>query len=77
MRRVLFCAMSLAAIVGASAIHEAKAAPVVAAVAPGPHGTAAGQIQPVYYYRGRYYPYRYGGGYYHHRYYRRGHWHYY
>jgi hypothetical protein len=78
MRRALFCAMSFAALLGASAtVHEAKAAPVIAAAPPGLPGPTGGPIQPVYYYHGRYYPYHYGGGYYHHRYYRHGHWHYY
>jgi hypothetical protein len=34
-------------------------------------------VQKVYYYRGRYYPYRYRGRYYAHRYYKGGHWRYY
>ena len=34
-------------------------------------------VQEVYYYRGRYYPYRYRGGYYAHRYYKGGRWRYY
>ena len=34
-------------------------------------------VQRVYYYRGRYYPYRYRGAYYSHRYYRGGRWRYY
>jgi len=39
--------------------------------------TDTADIVPAYYYRGGYYPYRWGGRYYHHRYYRYGRWHYY
>jgi hypothetical protein len=39
--------------------------------------TDAADIVPAYYYRGGYYPYRWGGRYYHHRYYRYGRWRYY
>jgi hypothetical protein len=38
--------------------------------------TEAGNIIPVYYYRGRSYPYRWHGHYYRHRYYRYGRYHY-
>jgi len=39
--------------------------------------TDTADIVPVYYYRGRYYPYRWNGRYYHHRDYRYGRWNYY
>ena len=47
----------------AGGIASASAAPFPA-VAPTPHGL----IEPVYYYRGHYYPYHYNGHYYHYRY---------
>jgi len=78
MRSVLFGALSFAAVLGASAVHEAQAAPVVAVAPLSAYGPNGSPIEPVYYYyRGQRYPYRYGGRYYHHRYYRHGHWHYY
>jgi hypothetical protein len=39
--------------------------------------TDAANVIPVYYYRGRYYPYRWRGRYYRHRYYRYGRYRYY
>ena len=77
MRSVLFGALGFAAILGACTVHEAKAAPAVAVAPFTTHGSNGSPIEPIYYYRGRHYPYRYGGRYYHHRYYRHGHWHYY
>lgn len=77
MRPVLLCAMSLAALLGATAIHSAKASPVVAVTPSSLHGPAGELTEPVYYYKGRYYPYRNGGHYYHHRSYRHGRWSYY
>jgi hypothetical protein len=54
----------------------------LAAPAPRPLATMVASptdsaVQKVYYYRGRYYPYRYRGRYYAHRYYKGGHWRYY
>ncbi|HXW19290.1 MAG TPA: hypothetical protein VEK35_02180 [Roseiarcus sp.] len=45
-----------------------------ALIAPLQTGVAAGapDVIPVYYYHGRYYPYRWNGRYYGHRYYRHG-----
>ena len=77
MRSVLFGALSFAAVLGANAVHEAQAAPVVAVAPLSAYGPNGSPIEPVYYYRGQRYPYHYGGRYYHHRYYRHGRWHYY
>jgi hypothetical protein len=51
-----------------------------AAITPALHMAASGpfsQVETVYYYRGRHYPYRYRGQYFQHRYHRHGRWHYY
>jgi hypothetical protein len=66
-----------AGVLGLSVPHDAAAAPMAVAppqLAPASDG---GSIENVYYYRGGYYPYRYGGAYYRHRYYRYGRYHYY
>jgi hypothetical protein len=68
--------MGLAALVGASVLPGAVAAPLAPA-----HfaviATDGRVIEPVYYYNGRHYSYRYNNRYYAHRAYRHGHWHYY
>jgi hypothetical protein len=56
----------------AGVTKAASIAPLPAAVT-----TNAGDITPVYYYHGRYYPYRWHGHYYHHRYRRHGRYYYY
>lgn len=77
MRSVLFGALSFAAVLGVCTSHEANAAPVAVVAPVSTNGSGGGPIQPVYYYRGQHYRYRYGGRYYHHRAYRHGRWHYY
>lgn len=64
--------LSLSVMHGAVALPKSPNLPahaVVSSVSSLPH--------EIYYYRGRYYPYRYRGAYYGHRYYRYGRWHYY
>lgn len=70
-------AIALAGFLYASASHMAIAAPSPMPSVGGTAPSANSLMQPAYYYRGRYYPYRYHGMYYGHRYYRYGRWHYY
>jgi len=77
MRSSLFSSIVIAGLLSAAAGHGAVAVPASTPpfqVLPAPQ---RGSIEPVYYYRGRYYPYRYHGHYYRHRSHRNGHWHYY
>ena len=88
MRSRLFSSIVIAGLLSAAAGQGAVAFPVPAStppfqVLPAPQRSS---IEPVYYYRGRYYPYRYHGHYYRYRYngryylhrsHRNGHWHYY
>jgi hypothetical protein len=86
MRLSPFSAMIMAGLLGLPVMHGAVAAPVTSSALQIAPGAANGSVAKIYYYRGRYYPYRYhgayypyayGGHYYNHRYYRYGHWHYY
>jgi hypothetical protein len=77
MRSTLPLIMCVAGLLSIPMPQKAAAAPVTTAL---PHMTpnvAGSSIENIYYYRGGYYPYRYGGMYWHHRYYRYGRWHYY
>ena len=75
MRKELLTSMGLAGLMGVSVVQGADAAPMAPAVLPmaAPSG---GSLERVYYYHGRYYPYRYNNRY-AHRVYRHGRWHYY
>jgi hypothetical protein len=73
MVRVAF-AIAVAAVAYIAASEITQALPI--APLPAEVTTEAGNIIPVYYYRGRYYPYRWHGHYYRHRYYRYGRYHY-
>jgi hypothetical protein len=78
MRRVtLPSAMILAGLLSIAAARQVYAAPVQFRAAPEATAQGSGPIQDIYYYRGRYYPYRYRGQYFRHRYYKHGRWHYY
>jgi hypothetical protein len=57
--------------------HQALAAPAPQPLVKVVASPTDGAVEKVYYYRGRYYPYRYRGRYYARRYYRGGHWRYY
>jgi len=77
MRSGLFSSIVIAGLLSAAAGQGAVAVPTSTPpfrVLPAPQRSS---IDPIYYYRGRYYPYRYHGHYYHHRTHRNGHWHYY
>jgi hypothetical protein len=75
MRKGLLTSMGLVGLFTASLVQGTVAAPIV------PSATATTLqgplLEQVYYYHGRYYPYRYNNRYYAHRVYRHGHWHYY
>ena len=58
-----------------SFIQGAVAAPIVPLATP--IALQESSLEQVYYYHGRYYPYRYNNRYYAHRVYRHGRWHYY
>jgi hypothetical protein len=77
MRLSLLPLVAVTSVLGVYAPHHAAAAPVTAAISLVSPVPAGGLTEDVYYYRGRYYPYRYGGHYYSHRYYRGGRWRYY
>jgi len=68
------CAIAVAALAYVAVSGVAKAA----TIAPLPAAVTGkgGDLIPVYYWRGSYYPYRWHGAYYHHRSYRNGGWHY-
>jgi hypothetical protein len=77
MRSSLFSSIVIAGLLSTAAGQGAVAFPASTPpfrVLPAPQRSS---IEPVYYYHGRYYPYRYQGHYYHHRSHRNGHWHYY
>jgi hypothetical protein len=75
MRKGLLTSMGLAGLFAASPVQGTVAAPIVpSTTATTLHGPL---LEQVYYYHGRYYPYRYNNRYYAHRVYRHGHWHYY
>lgn len=76
-RLILPSILVVAGLLSAAAPREAAAAPVTTAVSPALPAFGSGLLSEVYYYHGRYYPYRYRGHYYHHRVYRHGHWRYY
>jgi hypothetical protein len=65
---------ALAVAVAATAYSALAENAEAALIAPLQSGVTAGApgVIPVYYYHGRYYPYRWNGGYYRHRYYRHG-----
>ena len=80
----LSCAIGVAAVIYIATSGTTEALPI--APLPSEVTTDVAIITPVYYYRGRYYPYRWHGGYYpyrwhggyyRHRYYRYGGWRYY
>lgn len=86
MRLILLPVLGMAALLSISVPRETAAAPVITAAPLMTPGMDRSSIDEIYYYRGRYYPYRYGGRYYpyryngmyyNHRYYRYGRWHYY
>jgi len=77
MRLGLLSLLAVAGLLSSAVSREAAAAPVTTAGAHTISGSSGSSIESVYYYRGGYYPYRYGGMYYRHRYYRYGRWHYY
>jgi hypothetical protein len=86
MRWNLFSSVVIAGLLSASTGQVSVAVPASTAPFRVIASPQRSLIDPVYYYRGHYYPYRYQGhyyryryhgGYYHHRYYRNGHWHYY
>jgi hypothetical protein len=87
MRRVILPSiLVVAGLLSVVASREAAAAPVTTAVSQALPAFNSGLLSEVYYYHGRYYPYRYGGHYYPYRYgghyynhraYRNGHWRYY
>ena len=76
MRRGLWTSIGFCGLLQAALIPVSVAAPIVPSEAPiaFSHNSL---IEQVYYYHGRYYPYRYHGGYYAHRAYRHGYWRYY
>jgi hypothetical protein len=74
MRKGLASSMVLAGLLGASIVQRTDAAPIAAPVV---STNDSRPIEHVYYYHGRYYPYRWHGGDYAHRAYHHGHWHYY
>jgi hypothetical protein len=67
-----FGIVAAAYIAGSGSTQALPIAPLPAEIT-----TDAGNIIPVYYYRGRYYPYRWRGHYYRHRYHRYGRYRYY
>jgi len=69
--------MGLAGLVAASVAQGAVAAPIARAEAPSIVSPNGRSFEEIYYYHGRYYPYRYNNSYYAHRVYRHGHWRYY
>ena len=69
------CAIGVAVMAYMGSSGNSRALPI--APLPVDVTTDAGNIVPVYYYRGHYYPYRWHGGYYGHRYYRYGRYRYY
>jgi hypothetical protein len=73
MIRVAF-ATAVAAVAYIAASETTRALPI--APLPPQVTTEAENIIPVYYYRGRYYPYRWHGHYYRHRHFRYGRYHY-
>jgi hypothetical protein len=75
MRKGLLTSMGLTGLLATSFVQGAAAAPIVPPVTP--TALDGSSFEQVYYYRGRYYPYRYNNRYYAHRVYRHGHWHYY
>jgi len=86
MRLILLPVLGIATLLSISIPRETAAAPVTTAVSTIVSDMRGNSIDKVYYYGGRYYPYRYGGRYYpyryhgmyyNHRYYRYGRWHYY
>ena len=70
----LLTSMGLAGLVTASVAQGSVAAPIAPAVPM--VALRGGSLEQVYYYHGRYYPYRYNNRYYVHRVYRHGRWHY-
>jgi hypothetical protein len=68
-------AVAVATVAYLAASGSTQAVPI--APLPAEITSDAGDIIPVYYYRGRYYPYRWRGHYYRYRHYRHGRWHYY
>jgi len=83
MRYFILASSLVAGLASIPFCQGAAAAPVIAAVQP---VLGNSQIEPIYYYHGRYYPYyyrghyypyRYNGHYYNHRAYQNGHWRYY
>jgi len=74
MRR-LGCALAVAGVACLASSGVAQAAPI--APLPSALTNDAGNVTPVYYYRGGYYRYRWHGHYYHHRYWRHHRWYYY
>jgi hypothetical protein len=77
MRTSLLSVMFVASLLSIPMPQKAAATPVTTAALDITPAVVGRSIEEVYYYRGGYYPYRYGGMYWHHRYYRYGRWHYY
>jgi hypothetical protein len=77
MRKGFSTSINFAALVAASVMHAAVAAPTLRtdpATAVPPNGSF---LEQIYYYHGRHYQYHYNGKYYAHRVYRHGRWQYY
>jgi hypothetical protein len=77
MRKGFLISVGLAGLASAFVLHGAVAAPFSLVKSPMTVSLSGRSFEEIYYYHGRYYPYRYNSRYYAHRVYRNGHWHYY